>query len=62
MAIAGAVLAANIKDCAYRVHGFFTNHGTIGPGFGFSPILIRFTGFFLFVVFGISCVLDLRSD
>ncbi|MFG2112357.1 hypothetical protein ACGFRB_06925 [Streptomyces sp. NPDC048718] len=60
-AVVGIALAVNVKDCAYRMHAFFMNHGTVGPGPGFSPNLIRFLGVFLAVGFGLTCLVNLAS-
>lgn len=44
MGCIGILLALNCRDSAYRVYSFFLNWGTIGPGRGFSPTIVRLTG------------------
>lgn len=54
--VAGILLALNFRDSAYRIHSFFMNRGSFGPGPGFSPVAVRLLGAFLGVALIWTCV------
>ncbi|RZD59196.1 hypothetical protein C0Q59_18925 [Streptomyces albidoflavus] len=42
--VVGGCLLFNVGDLAYRAYSFFMNNLPIGPGFGFSPFIVRVAG------------------
>ncbi|MGW0777026.1 hypothetical protein ACWD01_25970 [Streptomyces sp. NPDC002835] len=47
--VIGFTLLFNVRDCAYRIHGFFMERSPFGSGRGFSPLIVRIVGFILVV-------------
>jgi hypothetical protein len=47
--IIGFALLFNIRDCAYRIHGFFMERSPFSPGRWFSPLIVRIVGLILAV-------------